>query len=97
MEKAPQLGIYADNPLFVLQWNGDTCGCVPNTSQIVYGLYPFGLASEKPQYIDLSLSSGIGWVALTIDEKGEIQELPSGEADPVFIFHRSRPYPSNAI
>ena len=57
-----------------LEWEGESCGCSSDLSRIVYGFYPFWMQEGKPQKIDFTVLSRIGYAALTFNEKGKIQE-----------------------
>ncbi|NKB82754.1 MAG: hypothetical protein GKS05_12895 [Nitrospirales bacterium] len=64
-----------DDMVLPILWNGNQCGCVPETTNVVYGFYPEEMATKEEQKVDFSVLSRIGYQALTFDENGTI--LPS--------------------
>lgn len=58
-----------------VHWSGGSCGCVlDDLSGVVYGFYPFWMAGDKPQLVDFSVLTRIGYYALSFDDKGDIAE-----------------------
>jgi hypothetical protein len=64
----------AKKPIY---WDGGTCGCAWDRSDSeIYGFYPFWLTDqgEKPQLLDFSLLTRIGYYGLYLDQQGAISE-----------------------
>ncbi|MBC7603283.1 MAG: hypothetical protein H7255_11580 [Ramlibacter sp.] len=56
-----------------VQWTGGDCGCVhSDISGTVYGFYPFWAADGKPQQINFSLITRLGYHGATFDDAGSI-------------------------
>lgn len=57
-----------------IRWSGESCNCVrENLAGEVYGFYPVWAAGEK-QNIDFSVTTRIGYYALSFDDKGNLPE-----------------------
>lgn len=56
-----------------IKLSGDGCGCSRDFSSLVYGFYPFWLATEKIQVVDFSFFDRIGFYALSLNAQGNIQ------------------------
>jgi len=70
-----QARIEPDEKLNPLQVSGDGCGCSADFSSLVYGFYPYWLAtSEAKQVIDFSLFDRIGFYALSLNQQGVIDK-----------------------
>lgn len=70
-----QARIEPDEKLNPLQVSGDGCGCSADYSSLVYGFYPYWLATtEAKQVIDFSLFDRIGFYALSLNQQGEIDK-----------------------
>lgn len=69
-----------------VKWSGGGCNCSnPALSGDVYGIYPHWLAGET-QEIDFSLTSRIGYLGLSFDDFGNIQDAARWPGvDPKFI------------
>lgn len=73
LEQAKDLKAF--DPSKMIEWSGGDCDCLANLSgKTIYGFYPFWLAG-KPQEINFSLLSRIGYYALSFDSKGEMSPL----------------------
>ncbi len=58
---------------YEIRLRGNGCGCSRDFDSVVYGFYPYWLATEsKPQALDFSLFGRIAFYALTIDKEGNI-------------------------
>lgn len=56
-----------------IQLSGGGCGCSRDFSSLVYGFYPFWLATDDVQQINFSLLDRIGFYALSLNQEGNIQ------------------------
>lgn len=73
LEQAKHLKAF--DPSKMIEWEGEDCGCLRDLSgRTIYGFYPFWQAG-KPQKINFSLLSRIGYYALSFDSKGEMSPL----------------------
>lgn len=70
--QAEQRHAYEDENHRSIEWNSGSCGCVlEDLSGVVYGFYPFWMAG-KPQELDFSVLSRIGYYALSFNQDGAI-------------------------
>lgn len=68
----------AYDPSRKVTWNGNGCGCVlDELSGEVYGVYPFWLAG-KPQQVDFSTMSRIGYYGASFDDTGTLRQANDG-------------------
>lgn len=74
LEQAKQLQQFDQNQAPPIDWSGECNGCAQDSSKVVYGLYPFWMATGKLQEINFSVLSRIGYFALTFDENGQIEQ-----------------------
>ena len=57
-----------------IQLNGGECGCSRDLASLVYGFYPYWLASpDAEQIVDFSIFDRIGFYALSLNQEGNIQ------------------------
>ncbi len=70
-QKAPKPMVPKLEPL---QLTGGGCGCSREFKTMVYGFYPYWLASTEPQQLDFSLYDRISYFKLEIDSNGDFSK-----------------------
>nr|WP_320014336.1 peptidoglycan-binding domain-containing protein [uncultured Desulfobacter sp.] len=74
-----------------IQWKGAFCGC-GDLSAIVYGFYPFWIATGKEQRLDFSLLSRIGYFGLTFNKSGAIEHKLDWQRDTSSFIREAHKY-----